>query len=81
MQALRFALSKVCPSERSEESAWVRLGPELQILRFVQDDSHFDLHEWAAAPCAHSMTTDSFIPSIAAAPPVFQAAFVSSSYL
>jgi hypothetical protein len=35
----RGALSKVCHSERSEESALVRPGPELQILRFAQDDS------------------------------------------
>ena len=30
---------KVCHSERSEESALVRPGPELQLLRFAQDDS------------------------------------------
>ncbi len=30
---------KVCHSERSEESALGRLNPELQILRFAQDES------------------------------------------
>jgi len=35
MHTLRCALSNVCHSERSEESALVRLGPELQILREV----------------------------------------------
>jgi hypothetical protein len=40
----RFALSKACHSERSEESASVRLGPALQILRSAQDDSHFRFH-------------------------------------
>jgi hypothetical protein len=34
----RSALSNVCHSVRSEESALVYLGPELQILRFAQDD-------------------------------------------
>ena len=48
-EILRFTLSKVCHSERSEESALVRLGPELQILRFAQDDSDFHLHGWAQA--------------------------------
>jgi hypothetical protein len=31
--------SKVCHSERSEESALGRSGTELQILRFAQDDN------------------------------------------
>jgi len=39
-----------CHSERSEESALVRLRPELQILRFAQDDTDFQLHGWAAGP-------------------------------
>ena len=39
---IRFsALLKDRHSERSEESAWVRAGLELQILRCAQDDSHF----------------------------------------
>jgi len=46
---------KVCHSERSEESALVRPGPELQILRFAQDDRDFDLHGWAAGPCPLGM--------------------------
>ena len=46
----RFALPKVSHSERSEESALGRLGPELQILRFAQDDSHFEPHPWAGSP-------------------------------
>jgi hypothetical protein len=41
-------------SERSEESALICLGPELQILRFAQDDSDFDLHEWAVGICTPS---------------------------
>jgi len=45
----RYALAKVRHSERSEESALVRLGPELQILRSAQDDSDFHLHEWACS--------------------------------
>jgi hypothetical protein len=44
------ALSKVCHSERSEESALVRLGPELQILRFAQDDNDFHPRGWSAGP-------------------------------
>jgi hypothetical protein len=32
-----------CHSERSEESALVRLEPKLQILRFAQDDRAFGL--------------------------------------
>jgi len=51
----RAAPFKVCHSERSEESALVRPGPELQILRFAQDDRDFDLHGWAAGPCPLGM--------------------------
>ena len=46
----RFAFSKVCHSERSEESALGRLNAELQILRFAQDDRDFHPHGWAAGP-------------------------------
>jgi hypothetical protein len=46
-----------CHSERSEESALVRLGPELQILRFAQDDSDSRLHEWAAGPYTLGVTS------------------------
>ena len=53
----RYALSKVCQSERSEESVLVRLGLELQTLPFAQDDSDFHLHGWAAGPCTLGMTT------------------------
>ena len=49
-------LSKVCHSERSEESALVRVGPELQILRVAQDDSHFHVVGCAAGPCGLGMT-------------------------
>jgi len=41
---------KVCQSERSEESALVRLVTELQILRFVQGDNDFHLSGWAEGP-------------------------------
>jgi len=37
-------------SHGSEESALVRLRPELQILRFAQDDSHYRLHGRSAGP-------------------------------
>ena len=47
---LRFGFSKVCHSERSEESALVRFGPERQILRFAQDDSAFCPLRWGAGP-------------------------------
>ena len=39
-----------CHSERSEESALVRLGLELQIPRSAQDDTDFHLLGWAAGP-------------------------------
>jgi hypothetical protein len=41
-----IVLSKVGHSERSEESALVRSGMELQILRSAQDDSDFQLRGW-----------------------------------
>ena len=44
------ALSKVCHSDRSEESALIRLGPEPQILRFTQDDNELHLHGRKARP-------------------------------
>jgi len=47
-------LPRVCHSdpERSEgdESASARRGPELQILRFAQDDSDFHLEGWVEDP-------------------------------
>ena len=42
-EPVRFAQGKL-----REESALVRLGPELQILRFAQDDSDFRLRGCAA---------------------------------
>ena len=61
----RYALAKVRHSERSEESALVRLGPELQILRFAQDDSDFHLHGWAAGPSALGTTDERVSRSLA----------------
>jgi len=40
-------LPKACHSERSEESALVRFGPDLQILRCAQDESDFHPLGWA----------------------------------
>jgi hypothetical protein len=59
----RIALSKVCHSERSEESAFVRLGSELQILRFAQDDSDFHLYRRAAGPCTLGMSAKGVSPN------------------
>ena len=61
-ETARSALSKVCHSERSEESALPRVETELQILRFAQDDTDFHLHEWAAGPWALGMTREAVFP-------------------